>query len=300
MKFRFRRKKTNPPALFDASFYVENHRELIQDQDPYKHYSTHGCRLGLDPSPVFSTRHYQDTYLASDHTANPIEHYLANAKGQAVLDPHPLFDSQSYLDQIGDLDPDLTALEHFELNNSTNVASPSVFFDTKKYLQRYPEVSPSSFTALHHFLRFGKTQGRLKSVALDLVKGAMQREQRPSAHQFVGDSQRDISFLASLFTLDREKPTVVLAAESADFEYAHLLKKISLCYGTSYNANVVHLFGKDSDATDEFTPLGPTASQDANPDHPYLEITNQLLFEIIDHINAVGTIYVSQRTRAGL
>ena len=119
------------------------------------------------------------------------------------------------------------------------------------------------------------------------------REQRPASHQFVGDSQRDISFLASLLSLDREKPTVVLAAESADFDYAHLLKKISLCYGSSYNANVVHLFGKDSDATDEFTPLGPTASQDTDPNHPYLEFSNQLLFEIIDHINAVGTVYVS-------
>ena len=155
------------------------------------------------------------------------------------------------------------------------------------------KLCPSAFTALYHFLRFGKTQGRLKSVALDLVQSVMLREQRPASHQFVGDSQRDISFLASLLSLDREKPTVVLAAESADFDYAHLLKKISLCYGSSYNANVVHLFGKDSDATDEFTPLGPTASQDTDPNHPYLEFSNQLLFEIIDHINAVGTVYVS-------
>ena len=293
MKFRFRKKKTKLPALFDANFYVESHRELLQGQDPYKHYCNQGCRLGLDPSPVFSTRYYQDTHLASDHTANPIEHYLANAKGQAVLDPHPLFDSQSYLDQVGQLDSGLTPLEHFEQHNATNLASPSVFFDTEKYLQRYPEVARSAFTALYHFLRFGETQGRLKSVAIDLVQGVMQREQRPASHRFVGDSQRDISFLASLLALDRDKPTVVLAAESADFEYAHLLKRISLCYGTSYDANVVHLFGRDSDATDEFTPLGPTASQDTDPDHPYLEFSNQLLFEIIDHINAAGTVYVS-------
>ena len=293
MKIRFRKNKTKLPALFDANFYVESHRELIQGQDPYKHYCKSGCRLGLDPSPVFSTRYYQDTHLASDHTANPIEHYLANAKGKPVLDPHPLFDSQSYLEQIGALDPSLTPLEHFQQHNSTNLASPSVFFDTQKYLQRYPEVGPSSFTALYHFLRFGEAQGRLKSVALDLVQAAMQREERPVSHQFVGDSQRDISFLASLMTLDRDKPTVVLAAESADFKYAHLLKKISLCYGSSYNANVVHLFGEDSNATDEFTPLGPTASQDSNPEHPFLELGNQLLFEIVDHINAVGIVYVS-------
>ena len=293
MKFRFRKKKNSPPAVFDTNFYRENHRELIQGQAPYKHYCTRGCRLGLDPSPIFSTRYYQDTYLASDHTANPIEHYVANAKGQAVLDPHPLFDSQSYLEQIGELDPAMTPLEHFQQHNSTNLASPSVFFDTKKYLERYPEVVPSAFTGLYHFLRFGKSQGRLKAVALDLVQSVMQREQRPASHRFVGDSQRDISFLASLLALDRDKPTVVLAAESADFEYAHLLKKISLCYGSSYNANVVHLFGKDSDAIDEFTPLGPTASQDTDPDHPYLELSNQSLFKIIDHINSVGTVYVS-------
>ena len=295
MKLRLRKKKKKQPAIFDANYYVENHRELIQGQNPYKHYCSSGCRLGLDPSPVFSTRYYQDTYLASDHTANPLEHYVANARGQAVLDPHPLFDSQSYLDQIGELDPEMTPLEHFQKHNKTNLASPSVFFDTPKYLERYPEVVPSAFTGLYHFLRFGKAQGRLKSVALDLVQGVMQREQRPASHQFVGDSQRDISFLASLLTLDRDKPTVVLAAESADFKYAHLLKKISMCYGSSYNANVVHLFGKDSDATDEFTPLGPTASQDTHPDHPYLELSNQLLFEIIDHINSVGTVYVSSK-----
>ena len=290
MKFRFRKKKNKPPVIFDSSFYVENHRELIAGQDPYQHYCDHGCRLGLDPNPVFSTRYYQDTHLASDHSANPIEHYLANAKGQPVLDTHPLFDSLSYVEQIEGLDPSVTPLEHFQQHNSTNLASPSVFFDTRKYIERYPEVGPSGFNGLYHFLRFGKKQGRLKSVALNLIQGVMQREQRPASHQFVGDTQRDISFLASLLGLDRDKPTIVLAAESADFKYAYLLKKISLCYGSSYDANVVHLFGRDSDATDEFSPLGPTASQDTDPDHPYLEFGNQLLFEIVDHINAVGTV----------
>ena len=293
MKFGFRKKKHKPPVIFDSSFYVENHRELIGGQNPYRHYCDHGCRLGLDPNPVFSTRYYQDTHLASDHSANPIEHYLANAKGQAVLDPHPLFDSLSYLEQIETLDSSVTPFEHFLQHNSTNLASPSVFFDTSKYIERYPEVGPSGFSGLYHFLRFGKKQGRLKSVALNLIQSVMQREQRPASHQFVGDTQRDISFLASLLGLDRDKPTVVLAAESADFEYSYLLKKISLCYGSNYDANVVHLFGRDSEATDEFTPLGPTASQDTDPDHPYLEFGNQQLFEIVDHINAVGTVYVS-------
>ena len=293
MKFGFRKKKHKPPVIFDSSFYVENHRELIGGQNPYRHYCDHGCRLGLDPNPVFSTRYYQDTHLASDHSANPIEHYLANAKGQAVLDPHPLFDSLSYLEQIETLDSSVTPFEHFLQHNSTNLASPSVFFDTSKYIERYPEVGPSGFSGLYHFLRFGKKQGRLKSVALNLIQSVMQREQRPASHQFVGDTQRDISFLASLLGLDRDKPTVVLAAESADFKYSYLLKKISLCYGSSYDANVVHLFGRDSEATDEFTPLGPTASQDTDPDHPYLEFGNQQLFEIVNHINAVGTVYVS-------
>ena len=138
MKFRFRKKKNNPPTIFDANLYVECHRELIQGQDPYEHYCSSGCRLGLDPSPAFSTRYYQDTHLASDHTANPIEHYLAHAKGQAVLDPHPLFDSQSYLEQIGQLDAGMTPLEHFEQHNATNLASPSVFFDTKKISSTLP------------------------------------------------------------------------------------------------------------------------------------------------------------------
>lgn len=295
MKFRFRKKKITPPVIFDANFYVENHRDLIADQEPYRHYCDHGIRLGLDPHPIFSTRYYQDTHLSANHSANPIDHYLANAKGQAVLDPHPLFDSLSYQEQVGDIDSNQTLFEHFLQHNSVNMASPSVFFDTPKYIERYPEVGPSGFNGLYHFLRFGQKQGRLKSVALDLVKRVMQREQRPASHQFVGDTQRDVSFLASLLGLDRDKPTVVLAAESADFEYAYLLKKISLCYGSSYDANVVHLFGQDSEATDEFTVLGPTASPDTDPEHPYLEFGNQLLFQIVDHINSVGTVYVSSK-----
>ena len=293
MKFRFRKKISKPPVIFDSSFYVENHRELIAGQDPYRHYCEHGCRLGLDPHPVFSTRYYQDTHLASDYSVNPIEHYLANAKGQPVLDPHPLFDSLSYLQQIESLDSDLTPLGHFQQHNSVNLASSSVFFDTQKYLERYPEVVSSGLTGLYHFLRFGKSQGRFKAVAVNLIQEVMQREQRPAAHQFLGDSQRDISFLASLLGLDRNKPTVVLAAESADFAYAYLLKQISLCYASSYDANVVHLFGRDSEATDEFAPLGPTASRDADPAHPFLELGNQLLFEIVDHVNAIGSVYVA-------
>ena len=292
MKFRFRKKKNIPPAVFDIAFYVENYRAQIGDEDPYHHYCTSGCQSGLDPSPIFSTRHYQDTHLASDYSANPVEHYLANAKGQPVLDPHPLFDSISYLEQIEGLDANLTPLEHFQQHNSVDLASPSVFFDTQKYLERYPEVVPSGFTGLYHYLRFGEKQGRLKSVTLSLVQGVMQREQRPAAHQLIADSQRDISFMANLLQLDRSKPTIVLAAESADFGYAYLLKQISMCYRSSYDANVVHLFGRDCQATDEFTPLGPTISQEGNPDHPYLEFGNQLLFEIVNHINAVGLVYV--------
>jgi len=42
MKFRFRKKKSKLPAIFDVNFYIENHRELIDGQDPYKHYCNSG------------------------------------------------------------------------------------------------------------------------------------------------------------------------------------------------------------------------------------------------------------------
>jgi glycosyltransferase involved in cell wall biosynthesis len=293
MKLRFRRKRKTIPSLFDAEYYLENNKDLLdKGQAPYDHYCQTGFKLGLDPHPFFSTRHYQNEYLSGDHSIEPIAHYLANP--DAGFDPHPLFDSISYLSQVDDKPThDTSPLEHFMQHNAANQASPCVFFDTTRYLERYPEVGPSGLSAVYHYLRFGKNQGRLKSVDANLIDDFLKRDSRRSYDFLIGDWQREVSFLATLLRMDLSKPTVILAAESADFEYTNLLKKISSCYETSYEANVVHIFGQESEATEQFAVLGPAIAPDGNPEHPYFEFGNQQIFDIADRIGAIGTVYLA-------
>lgn len=74
---------------FDEKFYRENLPSLSSDVDAVQHFITEGWRMGLDPSPDFSTSFYlienEDVMNAG---FNPFLHYLTHGRSEGRL-PKP-------------------------------------------------------------------------------------------------------------------------------------------------------------------------------------------------------------------
>jgi hypothetical protein len=71
-----------------------------------------------------------------------------------------LFDADYYLAQ----NPDLTAadrptLEHFVRIGSREGRNPNAWFDTRSYMDKYPEARQSRLTAFEHYLWRGRSLG---------------------------------------------------------------------------------------------------------------------------------------------
>ena len=294
MKLRLRklrkRKKPAIPFLFDTDFYLSGNEAAQRADCPWQHYCKVGFREGLDPNPLFSTLYYQDKYLPDDRETNPLLHYIDYA-GQTA-DPHPLFDSQNYLRQLGGVQVDVPLLEHFLKYNNENQISPSVFFDTKKYLFANPEVAPCGFVGLYHYVRFGQVQGRNLYIDKALIKDVLHRRDQLDYDWLLGSPQREVRFLATILGLDAAKPTLIISANSANSNYQGVLQKVSAELREVYEANVVHIFGFDPQETDNFAPFGPTFclnwDDSKNVDHQYqldcVEAT-------IKNLDALGLIY---------
>lgn len=69
-------------ACFDADFYLNAYPDVaLSGEDPFLHYMTGGWRLGLDPSPEFSTSYYLERAPDIRKAGmNPFVHYVMHGK----------------------------------------------------------------------------------------------------------------------------------------------------------------------------------------------------------------------------
>lgn len=290
MKLRLRRKKVTPPNLFDSDYYLSQNDALKNIDCPWDHYCKVGAREGLNPNPLFSTRHYQNVYLDGALDENPLLHYL-NPESQ-FNNPHSLFDSRTYLAQIGNPALNIPVLEHFLTYNNENHASPSVFFDTKRYLFANPEVAPCGFVGLYHFIRYGKMQGRDLYIDQSLIADVFNRSDRPDYDCVMSSHQQEVRFLASVLSLDESKPTVVIAANKSETEFTGITKQVSRELSEVYDVNTIHIFGFGAAEAEQFTPFGPSFCltwEDAKSAET--QARNDCAAGIINGLNPVGVIY---------
>jgi GT2 family glycosyltransferase/glycosyltransferase involved in cell wall biosynthesis len=121
---------TRELGLFDRDHYLSQvPPERLGGMSPLKHYVLIGDDLGLSPSPLFDTRHY-DTRFRERHGINRLLHYGLVARFRGV--------------------------------------SPTPWFDADYYLQSNPDVSASKLDALVHFQRWGWREGRSPMPGLDM------------------------------------------------------------------------------------------------------------------------------------
>jgi GT2 family glycosyltransferase len=121
---------TRELGLFDRDHYLSQiAAENLGGMSPLKHYVLIGDDLGLSPSPLFDTRHY-DTRFRERYGINRLLHYGLVARFRGV--------------------------------------SPTPWFDADYYLQSNPDVSAAKIDALVHFQRWGWREGRSPLPGLDM------------------------------------------------------------------------------------------------------------------------------------
>jgi glycosyltransferase involved in cell wall biosynthesis len=149
------------PSHFLPSFYAEQAGLIGTGRTALvEHYLTEGHRAGLDPSPLFSTRHYRDAHLGADGGVPPLLHYVTTGSA-AGLSPHPLFEAAFY---AGQLPPALRGavdlLLHYDTIGWRSGLDPHPAFSTVHYLNRGPDVARAGLSPLMHYLLHGRGEGR--------------------------------------------------------------------------------------------------------------------------------------------
>ncbi len=158
--------------LFDVEFYLRKNPEVRKAGiDPVLHYLREGARDGRDPSKAFST----NAYLRRNDDVgqmNPLVHYLrvGQPAGRAL---NPLEDDLRLVRESGFFDedyyrhfrPELPAerdvVRHYLRFGRRDGLDPSEKFSTSGYLRQNPDVARTSWNPLVHYLRHGRTEGRI-------------------------------------------------------------------------------------------------------------------------------------------
>lgn len=73
----------------------------------------------------------------------------------------PLFDSKWYVEQYPDVAKSkINPAEHYLLYGAAEGRQPGPLFNGKKYLEQYPDVADAGLNPLLHFILFGQQEGR--------------------------------------------------------------------------------------------------------------------------------------------
>ena len=163
--------------MFDTDHYTAQVNSLPDGLSPEAHYDRVGWRLGLDPSPDFSTRYYLAAYPdVRRHGTNPLEHFLlfGREEGRAAQPPgvesleemralaEPVFDAEHYTSRYGAemLYPDDPLRDFLTLGRETG-RWPNADFSPTDYLFSNPDLLEHTIAnGFDHYIRHGRAEGR--------------------------------------------------------------------------------------------------------------------------------------------
>ena len=157
---------------FDVAFYLADNPDVGEKGlDPLEHYMREGWKEGLNPNRDFDTHSYLERYPdVAAAGINPFYHYLVCGKAEGrsprgELEEtslvRPEFDVAFYLAKNPDVKEGLDPVEHYMLEGWKKGLNPNRDFDTRSYLERYPDVAAAGINPFYHYLVCGKAEGRL-------------------------------------------------------------------------------------------------------------------------------------------
>jgi hypothetical protein len=147
-------------GLFDAGYYQAKLGFAVRN--PLLHFQEVGDRMGLDPSPYFSTLFYKIRYpdWQKQGARTALEDFLQKERVGVSRQGHPLMDPGYYLARY----PDLAAAGvrptlHFAQNGDLEGRVPSEAFDAAFYARCYLPLGQTG--ALAHYMAQGAALGHL-------------------------------------------------------------------------------------------------------------------------------------------
>jgi hypothetical protein len=147
-------------GLFDAEYYFG--RLGFAVGDALRHFQEVGDRMGLDPSPYFSTLFYKARHpdWASQGATSALQDFLQRENGGRFRQAHPMIDPLSYLARY----PDVAAAGvsptiHFAQHGDAEGRVPSDDFDAAFYARCYLPLGQTG--AFAHYARSGQAAGLL-------------------------------------------------------------------------------------------------------------------------------------------
>lgn len=164
-------------AEFNSRYYRYRYTDVEESNlDPLMHFTEHGWREGRDPCPYFSTKHYlaQNPDVAAAG-CNPFWHYIlfGRAEGRAAMpnqvaiDKHVLstvaaeFDVAHYLSLNPDVElSGLDPLHHFLRYGASEGRDPNREFSTRFYRSQRPDVVNAGINVFYHYISSGRAEGR--------------------------------------------------------------------------------------------------------------------------------------------
>uniref|UniRef100_A0A8J4M5F3 Glycosyltransferase n=1 Tax=Acidicaldus sp. TaxID=1872105 RepID=A0A8J4M5F3_9PROT len=154
-------------GLFDAHHYRSENPDVAErGLDPLLHYHRHGWREGRRPNPYFDPAFYLAENLdARTAGIDPLLHYhtIGEAEGRR---PILIFDPAWYRARWN-VPPEEGALAHFLARRRSGETSPIAEFDSRWYLETYPDVAAAGMDPVEHYMVQGFRENRNPSAGFD-------------------------------------------------------------------------------------------------------------------------------------
>lgn len=146
--------KCDPFPEFSTKFYLDQNPDVVMlGIEPLWHYCMFGYKEQRDPHPLFSSKFYSKTYLASS-AENPLLHFCRTGYALGNV-PHPFFESHRNSGQT------------FLSDRFENLKKPH-WFDGKYYLKNNPDLESWFFGSLEHYILSGFSEGRKPAPGIDI------------------------------------------------------------------------------------------------------------------------------------
>ncbi len=143
--------------LFDAEHYRRQGEEAPTVDAALAHFRQLGDRIGLDPSPYFSTRWFKERYPDwADDGPTAFESFLARVCRRAPVAPHPMIDPAYYRAAYPDLERfGFGVALHFMLHGDEEGRQPSEAFDAGFYRRCYLPLGEGH--PFRHYIATGRS-----------------------------------------------------------------------------------------------------------------------------------------------
>lgn len=212
----WRKRELVIPGLFDSNFYLENHPDVkTNDVNPLYHFLRHG--LNESRSAISTEPSEKPVLVVKKSSLTPEEELEYLEKN---------VDWVNYQTEKGPGAVRKTA-KYFAKNWHKDLPTLPNFFDTKLYLDMYPDIAASKVNPLVHYLKHGRKEGRLAWVNLEDIADK-------------GDQE-----------FDPDKPNLlVLVHETAATGAPIVGLEVARRLGQRYN--IITMAGREKSLEDEF------------------------------------------------